>query len=228
MDEHLFDLSEAYDVQLARGLQLSGEDKNFFIAGRVRELQRRLPQGFTPHRILDFGCGTGDTTRHLAGAFPEAEVFGLDTAEKVLAHAQQTHGSPKISFGLIRDFKPAEAFDLCYVNGVFHHIHPQRRLEAAAWIRGALQGGAYLALFENNPWNPGTRWVMSRIPFDRDAQPLSPPEARRLLIEVGFPRCAPTRFLFYFPRPLKFLRFSEPWLANLPLGAQYFILATKA
>jgi hypothetical protein len=80
---------------------------------------------------------------------------------------------------------------------------------------------------ENNPWNPGARLVMARIPFDKDAEPLSPVEARRLLRSGGFARCSSLRTLFYFPRPLAFLRPVEPLLALLPLGAQYYILGIK-
>ena len=43
----------------------------------------------------------------------------------------------------------------------------------------------YFALFENNPWNPGARLVMRRIPFDRDAIMLSPRHAARMLILSG-------------------------------------------
>jgi hypothetical protein len=42
-------------------------------------------------------------------------------------------------------------------------------------------GPEALSALENNPWNPGTRYVMSRIPFDRDAIPLTPSAARHLL-----------------------------------------------
>ena len=69
---------------------------------------------------------------------------------------------------------------------------------------------------------------MNRIPFDRGAKLVFPRQVRRLLHEAGFHSCALTRFLFYFPRPLAVLRFMEAWLARLPLGAQYYVLARKA
>src|SRR6059036_11455 len=53
-----------------------------------------------------------------------------------------------------------------------------------------------ISFWENNPWNPGTRLVMSRIPFDRDAVPLSPPEVRRLVLTAGFRLEQAIRFLF--------------------------------
>jgi hypothetical protein len=69
---------------------------------------------------------------------------------------------------------------------------------------------------------------MRRIPFDRDAVPLSPPQARRLLQRSGFARIERPRFLFWFPRWLRPLRALEPALVGVPLGAQYYFLATKA
>ena len=60
---------------------------------------------------------------------------------------------------------------------------------------------------------------MHRIPFDRDAIPLTPPEARRLLQAGGF-EILRTDFLFLFPRMLKWLRGLETLLVRWPLGAQ--------
>jgi SAM-dependent methyltransferase len=113
------------------------------------------------------------------------------------------------------------------VNGVFHHIRPEDRLPALLAIRNALRPGGWLALFENNPWNPGTRLVMNRIPFDREAVPLSPPEVRRLLLTAGFRLEQAIRFLFYFPRALAVCRALEPWLVLMPLGAQYYALGRR-
>lgn len=70
------------------------------------------------------------------------------------------------------------------------------------------------------------RYVISRIPFDRDAITLTPPEARRLLGDGGF-QVLRTDFLFIFPRWLGWLRRLEPGLTGWPLGAQYLVLGRK-
>jgi hypothetical protein len=57
---------------------------------------------------------------------------------------------------------------------------------------------------------------MSRIPFDRDAVPLSPPQARSLLRDGGF-EVLQTSFAFIFPRMLSALRPLEPRVSCLPL-----------
>ena len=225
MSTALFDLSDQYEQMLQRGIGLSGEDRQYFIEGRVNDLKMQLP--FSPKRILDFGCGTGEASAYLAKAFPKANVVGVDTALPALAHAQRHYGSQRVSFQPVPEMTAQDEFDLCYVNGVFHHIPPAERLESVRYIFRALAPGGHFALFENNPWNPGTRLVMHRIPFDRDAIVLNPPETRRLVREGGFTADRATRFLFYFPNMLRFLRFTEPSLVHLPLGGQYYVLAQK-
>ncbi len=227
MEETLFDLSAEYRQMLDKGIRLSGEDQEFFIRGRLDSLQSRLPADFTVRRILDFGCGIGTATSHLADRFPHAEVLGVDTSENALDYAREHHGSGRIRFRGLAELSQEREFDLCYVNGVFHHIEPASRGGAIQKIHRALRPGGVLALFENNPWNPGTRMVMSRIPFDRDAITLSLPETKGLLRSGGFTQPALGWSLFYFPRPLAFLRFSERALSHLPLGAQYCVMAVK-
>lgn len=67
---------------------------------------------------------------------------------------------------------------------------------------------------------------MSRIPFDRDAIMLTPRETRDLVRSNGFD-VVETDFLFIFPHILRGLRGLEPFVARLPLGAQYQILCRK-
>ena len=227
MSETLFDLSEEYEAMLNRGIGLSGETRDYFIAGRIQDLRSQLPRGKNVKRILDFGCGTGNTSHYLSQQFPSAQIVGVDTSEKALSHAGRLYGSARIRFHSIHQLQDSGSYDLCYVNGVFHHIVPTDRPAAIRTIYQALAPDGYLALFENNPWNLGARLVMSRIPFDRDAQMLSPMETRQLVCAGGFKGRPIVRSLFYFPRFLAGLRLLEPALAYLLLGAQYYILIAK-
>ena len=224
----LFDLSEHYVEMLQKGIRLSGEDQQFFIRGRLRDLARCLPAGNPPRRVLDFGCGLGDTSAALASLFPNAEVLGVDTAAQAVAHARVHYVSGgRLWFETLDRLAADGSFELCYCNGVFHHIPPPERDGAAALVYRSLAPGGRFALFENNPLNPGARMVMHRIPFDRDAIPLAPWETIRLLKQAGFQITAWPRSLFYFPRPLAILRPLEQWLVHLPLGAQYWVMGHK-
>ncbi len=221
MPEQLFDLTEEYQGMLDAGISLSGETQEFFIAGRTQDLRNQLRQ--TPKRILDFGCGIGKSCAYLAKLFPKAQITGVDLSSVAILHANKTYSSSRIGFAHIDDMRRMKPFDLCYVNGVFHHIAPADRQYTLETIRRALLPGGQLAIFENNPWNPGARMVMRRIPFDRDAIPLSVLELRKRMRHAGY-EVVSSRFLFYLPKPLSALRFIEPYLVKVPLGAQYYVL----
>lgn len=215
----------SYDDDLNRGLSLSGESKDFFAQGRLAWLARRLGSGAAaaPQAILDYGCGGGDTTARLAQRWPQARVVGVDTSESLIAAAARGPGAGRCEFHRLDRVPEGLRFDLAYCNGVFHHVPVAERPAALAWIRSRMAPGGTFALWENNPWNPGTRWVMSRIPFDRDAVMLSPPGAVRLLARAGF-AVRSLDFAFVFPRFLGWARPLERGLCKLPLGAQYQVL----
>ena len=135
---------------------------------------------------MDYGCGDGSSSPLLLSLTKEGFVLGVDTSENLLDLARNNHASQRSKFGRIRDHQPKETLDLVYCNGVFHHIPPAERASAIDYIWKSLRPGGIFALWENNPWNPGTRYVMSRIPFDREAMTLTPPEATFLLRKAGF------------------------------------------
>ena len=216
-----------YDAALSRGLALSGEDKNFFARRRVEWLRDCLRSSFaSPRQVMDFGCGTGSNAPWLLSLLGAERVVGIDDSPKMLEIARQTQASERAEFFPI-DACPARGqFDLVFCNGVFHHIAPAQRGRAIDYVFHSLQVGGLFAFWENSPWNPGTRLVMSRIPFDRDAIMLSPPAARRLLRASGF-EILRTDFLFIFPKLLSWLRPVELYCARFPFGAQYQILCRK-
>lgn len=217
-----------YDAALNQGLSVSGEDKNYFARGRLAHLARVLGKlGFTAYHIMDFGCGTGSAAPFVAESFPwMRELVGTDISEKSLEVARRVHGSERVRFELMIAYRPGGRLDLVFCNGVFHHIPVGERGECVRYIFDCLRPGGMFAMFENNPWNLGTRYVMSRIPFDRDAVTLSPLAGRRLVREGGF-EVVRSDALFYFPRFLKVLRPMERVLRKVPLGTQYLVLGRK-
>jgi SAM-dependent methyltransferase len=217
-----------YDAALKRGLSISGEDKAFFAKGRVDWLTGCLQRlNLRTSAVMDFGCGTGSATPFLLGIEGVGSLVGVDVSARSLEHARREHAGAAASFLLFAEYEPGGTLDLVFCNGVFHHIPPSDRAAALRYIHRALRPGGVFALWENNPWNLGTRYVMSRIPFDRDAITLAPPEARELVKANGF-EIASTTFQFIFPSWLCWLRALEPFAANLPLGAQYQVLCRKA
>jgi SAM-dependent methyltransferase len=221
------DYAEGYDAALAQGLSVSGEHKNYFAQGRIAWLAGCLRQLHEqPRAVMDFGCGTASSTPFFLELMGVDSVLGLDTSQKSLDVAKRTYRLEHVQFLLFSQYQPNEQIDLAFCNGVFHHIPLDHRAAALNFIYRSLRPGGLFALWENNPWNPGTRYVMRRIPFDRDAITLTPPEARHLLQASGF-AILRTDFLFIFPRMLRWFRGLEPLVSRLPVGAQYQVLCRK-
>jgi SAM-dependent methyltransferase len=219
--------AEDYDAALARGVSVSGEDKDFFARGRIAWLANRLREiDERPTTLLDFGCGTGSAAPLFVEQLGVDRVLGVDESTKALDLARSAYGSDRVRFMNVIDYHPSGDVDIAFCNGVFHHIPPGSRPAALAVVRTALRPRGLFAFCENNPWNPGTRYVMSRIPFDRDAVTLSVIEARRLLRANGF-HILQTDFLFIFPSLLRACRPIERYLSRAPFGAQYSILCRR-
>jgi SAM-dependent methyltransferase len=217
-----------YDEALNQGLKYSGEAKEYFADGRVRWLREKLgPSLKKDARCLDYGCGTGTAAPFLLEHLGLSRVVGVDLSEESLEIARAQNSSATTEFHPLQALDGMEGqFDLAYCNGVFHHIPIAERAACMSAVFRALKPGGWFGFWENNPWNPMVHFMMSRVPFDKDAIMLWPRESRERLRKAGFV-VKRTDFMFVFPGALAGLRRFEPALCALPLGGQYQILCQK-
>lgn len=216
-----------YEAALNEGLSISGEGPEYFARGRIRWTSEVLQKrNAVIDSVLDFGCGVGIATPLLREFTSPKNIFGFDPSTAAIERARQEYPEGDTRFTAFSKDIPVGQFDLAYCNGVFHHILPEDRDAAFATVFKSLKPGGWFAFWENNPWNPGTRYVMSKIPFDRDAVVISPIEAKSLLLKAGF-EVERRDSWFLFPRTLSWLRPLEKLVHRLPIGAQYLALAQK-
>jgi trans-aconitate 2-methyltransferase len=71
-----------------------------------------------PSRVVDLGCGPGNSTELLARRFPDAEVVGIDNSRQMLNDARQRLPHTRFELGDIATWRPApgQAPDLIYAN----------------------------------------------------------------------------------------------------------------
>ena len=219
-------VSSHYEEILNKGLSLSGESPSYFAKKRVIHTANLLSSNAqNPQRIMDYGCGIGGSIQHLIDVLNPANIVAADTSKKSLHLLRRNYPSEKIEFLQVPE-KTKKLCDLCFCNGVFHHIPPGQRDDAVSYIFDSLHSGGFLFFWENNPWSLATHWVMSRISFDRDAIKIFPHQATNLLKKRGF-KVKIIHYLFIFPSLLRFFRPFEKLLVNLPIGCQYLIMAQK-
>jgi tRNA (cmo5U34)-methyltransferase len=79
---------------------------------RYDELQEQAIAAipFPPERVLELGMGTGETTRRLIEAFPDAWVIGLDASPDMVFRARQTYDD--VQLARIEDPLPDGPWDL--------------------------------------------------------------------------------------------------------------------
>lgn len=215
-----------YESALNEGLSVSGEGPEYFAGRRIQWTAQVLPRLNDINSVLDFGCGIGIATPLLRRSMKPNMLWGFDPSTAAIERARLEFAADEVRFSASTSDIPQNQFDLAYCNGVFHHILPESRATALATVYRSLKPGGCFAFWENNPWNPGTRYVMSKIPFDRDAVVISPLEAKSLLRRAGF-EIVRSDAWFLFPRSLSWLRPLEYLVHRLPLGAQYLVLAKK-
>lgn len=79
---------------------------------RYDELQEQAIAAipFPPERVLELGMGTGETTRRLIDAYPDAWVIGLDSSPDMVFRARQTYDD--VQLARIEDPLPDGPWDL--------------------------------------------------------------------------------------------------------------------
>lgn len=212
-----------YDRVLGETIPEYLNEDGYFAEYKIALIAARLGNN-KPARILDFGCGAGRSLPYLDKYFPDADLYGYDLSSASLEIAATR--TPRAR--LFSDWNDIAVmrFDAIVAANVFHHIPVTQRQQALAQCREVLAGDGQMFLFEHNPFNPATRWIFERCPFDADAEMLSLGTALDLTRKAGF-HSEQHGYALFFPRQLAFLRGLEPWLKRLPLGAQYYVQMAK-
>ena len=225
MSQAEFDrFARSYEQDLAKSLALTGESREYYARKRIAWTAQCLARlGVSAANILDYGCGDGANVPMLAAECHAELVLGVDISIESIAVARNQYSGEGRKFIGLSEWAPDGSLDLAFTNGVFHHIPPGERPGCLGAIRRGLRPGGWFAFWENNPWNPGTQYVMSRCAFDERAIKISPRQAKKMLADAGF-KIVRSDSLFYFPRQFRFLRPAESLLRGLPLGGQYLVL----
>lgn len=93
----------------------------------ARELLDRVPLG-EARRVVDLGCGPGNSTELLVRRFPGAQVRGTDNSPPMLESARQRLPGVRFELSDIAGWQPAEAPDLIYANAALHWVFDHERL----------------------------------------------------------------------------------------------------
>lgn len=225
--------AQNYRDILKKELRIFGEEPEYFAQLKVKTLRNFLDANGTsksPLTIAEIGCGIGGLTKQWTLLGRSYQNFGLDLSLESIKRAGGILLENENNFFINGDAAAlpfqGEKFDIVCFAGILHHIPLELHGAVFKESYRILKKGGTLAIFEHNPYNPLTRWVIRHIEFDKDACLISLCAMVTKLKQAGF-WIGAKQYTTFFPRFLSFLRPLEPKLGWCPLGPQYFIAGVK-
>jgi trans-aconitate 2-methyltransferase len=127
----------------------------------ARDLLAQVPLQ-SPKRVIDLGCGPGNSTAVLAEKYAQAHITGVDSSPDMIAKARKA--MPNIDFSLadLNTYRPSEGageeIDLFFSNAVFQWLPPTDRVRIITnLIQTQRPGGVFAFQVPDNFTEPSHR-----------------------------------------------------------------------
>ena len=170
----------------------SADQYSKFLKDRTRpstDLLAHVPNT-SPKRVVDIGCGPGNSTAVLAERYPNAKVSGFDTSPDMIRKAKEVLPNVDFEVADLTSYKPEQPVDVLFSNAVFQWLPNGKRIEIVTQLLEHLAPGGTLAFqipynlnepshavmrevaaMPNKPWTE----ILARANIERDQFP-SPTE----------------------------------------------------
>lgn len=94
-----------------------------------------------PTRVVDLGCGPGNSTAVLRARWPDADVLGVDHSEEMIAAARARHPDGRWQLADLATFSSERPFDVVFSNAALHWL-PDHAALVARLFELVAPGGA--------------------------------------------------------------------------------------
>ena len=95
----------------------------------------------SPARVIDLGCGPGNSTRVLRARWPEARIVGLDSSTEMIETARSEQPEGEWVLAGIEDWTADSPFDVVFSNAALQWI-PNHATLVESLFAGVASGGA--------------------------------------------------------------------------------------
>jgi trans-aconitate 2-methyltransferase len=117
-----------------------------------RDLLAQVPLQ-QPRRVVDLGCGPGNSTELLIARYPQAEVIGLDSSPDMLRQARERLPNCAFVEADLATWQPQERTDLLFANAVFQWV-PDHPAVLQRLLDGLPEGGVLAVQMPDNTNEP--------------------------------------------------------------------------
>src|SRR5439155_3622134 len=182
------DVATDYEDKINSALAFAGREHSFYIDIKREHILRLAQAHFRDLGaldVLDLGCGLGAYHSGLEGKF--RELHGVDVSARSIELAAAQH--PSVHYSTFdggrlpyRDGQFSIVFTVC----VMHHVPPPQWTSFAAEMFRVTRTGGLALVFEHNPYNPVTQYIVKTCDNDKDAVLLRPRKLRGMYVAAGF------------------------------------------
>jgi trans-aconitate 2-methyltransferase len=137
-----------------------------------------------PGRVVDLGCGPGNSTAPLKARWPDAQITGIDSSEELLAAARRDHSDITFMNADIATWTAAEPADIVFANASLQWVGGHDRLIPHLFDQVA-PGGVFAVQMPRNH-DFATHRLMRQVATEglwrdrldgaREPSPVQPPE----------------------------------------------------
>lgn len=225
------ELAESYERKINQAIAFGGREHQFYIDVKrdhiIRLVEAHFARSGGLHNldVLDLGCGIGAYHQGLKNRFHE--LHGIDVSPRSVEVAKRNN--PFVHYETFDGTRlpyDDERFDVSFAICVMHHVPPSGWLNFTREMHRVLKPGGLALVFEHNPYNPATQFIVKTCDIDKDAVLLRPGKLRQMFENAGFSK-AWTRTILSVPPSGSFLTRMDHILGHLPFGAQYYMAASK-
>ena len=108
-----------------------------------RDLLAQIPLA-DPQKIVDIGCGPGNSTELLVSRWPSATIIGIDTSADMLRQARERLPQQTFIEANVAHWVPPDGTDLLFANAIFQWV--PGHLKQLQRLLGGLPSGGMLAV----------------------------------------------------------------------------------
>jgi len=99
-----------------------------------------------PKKIVDLGCGPGNSTAVLESRYPDAQLIGIDSSPDMIRKAKVTLPHREFTVLDLESYSPPDSVDLFYSNAVFQWLKKDERFEIVKRLMQTQSPGGVFAL----------------------------------------------------------------------------------
>ena len=135
---------------------------------RYDELQQQAIAAipFAPERVLELGMGTGETTRRLIEAHPDAWVIGLDSSPDMVFRARQSYDD--VQLARMEDPLPDGPWDLVISVLSVNQLDDDKKQALFRRVKDHSRSLVIGDAFEQNQLEKVVEWCQGEVSWEAD------------------------------------------------------------